>query len=92
MIGNLEREYKFQKCGNIVATVWRDKKLVYVMSSHINANNTTNCQRKQKDGTSMTVPIPACISLYNMYMGGVDTADQLRSYYQWRMKSRKYYM
>ena len=32
------------------------------------------------------------ITSHNKYMGGVDKADQLRSYYQQRTKSRKFYM
>ncbi len=33
--------------------------------------------------------IPLNTFLYNKYMGGVDIADQFRSYYQWKLKSRK---
>ena len=76
----------------MVATVWRDKKLAYVLSTQSNPHSIVFCQRKQKDGTNITVPIPKSISMYNKYMGGVDHADQLRSYYMWNMKSRKYYM
>ena len=39
-----------------------------------------------------TIKQPLNITSYNKYMGGVDKADQLRSYYQLRMKSRKFYM
>ena len=52
---------------------------------------TTSCQRKEKDGSQTTVQIPTNITLYNQYMGGVDQADQLRSYYQRKVKTRKYY-
>jgi hypothetical protein len=36
--------------------------------------------------------MPTNIMLYNKYMGGVDRADQLRSYYQRKVKTTKYYM
>ena len=37
-------------------------------------------------------PFPALLQLLhnNKYMGGVDLGDQLRGYYQHRIKSRKY--
>ena len=91
-IGELERgDCVFRQCGNVVATVWHDKKLVYVMSTQTNPVTTT-CQRKEKDGTIKTVSIPLCTSRYNKNMGGVDRADQMQGYYQWKMKSRKFYM
>ena len=30
--------------------------------------------------------------LYKKYMGEVDKADQFRGYYQWKLKSRKFYL
>ena len=50
-----------------------------------------NVSRRQKDGTSKSVPCPTSVYLYNKYMGGADRNDQLRGYYSVRMKGRKFY-
>ena len=52
---------------------------------------TTTVNRRNKDGTTVAVPCPVCVALYNMYMGGVDHADQLRGYYHVRWKCMKKY-
>ncbi len=70
----------FRQHSNLVANVWRDKKLVYVMSTNSSPVMST-CNRKEKDGTVVEFPIPTSIKLYNQYMNGVDHSDQLRSYY-----------
>ena len=47
--------------------------------------------RRQRDGSRPSFPCPAAVAAYNKYMGGVDRGDQLRGYYAYRMKSRKFY-
>ena len=76
LTGDLERgQHIFQQSGNLVATVWRDKKLVYVLSTQSNPQSTDFCTRKQRDGTTLNVPVHESIMLYNKYMGGVDRAE-----------------
>ena len=82
----------FQQKGNLVANVWKDKQLVYVMSTNTKGDDRTVCQRKEKNGTMSSISIPMNTFLYNKYMGGVDMADQFRCYYQWKLKSRKFYL
>ena len=76
---------------NLVATSWKDNKVVTVVSTMSSPEDTGMVSRKQKDGTRIDVPCPATVYLYNRYMGGVDRGDQLRKYYHFRMKSRKNY-
>ena len=57
----------------------------------------TNCQAvarscvRRVDNGRVEIPIPLCIQLYNRFMGGVDLADQRRSYYEVLQKTVKYW-
>ena len=83
-------ESKFQQRGNLVVTMWRDRKLVYIMSTNVSPTATTTVKYRAKDGHVENVICPLSIQLYN-YIGGVDRADQLRGYYRVWMKSQKFY-
>ena len=84
-------ESRFQQCGNIVATAWKDNKVVNVVSMLSNATDSTSVNRRQKDGTRIEITCPRCIALYNQFMGGVDHGDQLRGSYHVRLKCMKNY-
>ena len=77
--------------GNLVATAWRDRKLVYIMSTNTDPRASTMVQRKERDGTCSMVSCPESVAQYNQFMGGVDHADQLRNYYRIRCKSKKFH-
>ena len=74
--------------GCVTASAWRDNKVFVVMSTCCQPGMV---QRRQRDGTQLTLPCPGAIICYNAYMGGVDRGDQMRGYYSWRSKSRKFY-
>ena len=76
---------------NISATAWLDRKVVTVMVSNTQPFAVSTVLRRQVNTTRATVPCPESIILYNKYMGGVDRGDQLRGYYNYKMKSRKLY-
>ena len=84
-------ESSFHQCGNLVATVWQDKKEVYILSTCTDANANGKVCRRQLDGTRIEVPYPASIICYNRNMAGVDRGDQLRKYYSVRLKCKKNY-
>ena len=84
-------ESAFRQSGNLVTTAWKDNKVVNVASTLADPSETTSVDRRQKDGTRISVCCPLCVLLYNMYMGGVDEADQLRGYYHVRLKCTKNY-
>nr|XP_032821145.1 uncharacterized protein LOC116948512 isoform X2 [Petromyzon marinus] len=71
----------FQK-GNLVLTVWRDKRVVVMLTSN-------------SEGKMLTLPDgrlkPDAIMKYNKYMGGVDRSDQYRSYYHVGRTSKKWW-
>ena len=69
--------------GTVMATVFRDKKTLLLLSSN------------QNPGTVMVgnppVPRPIVINNYNTFMGGVDKSDQYRSYYSVRRAGKKWW-
>ena len=81
---------KFYRCGDLVASVWKDTKLVCSLSIQSNSVGDQMVNRKQHDGTVVQVStVPATIS-YNNNMGGVDLNDQQRNYYAVGCKSCKW--
>ena len=84
-------ESKFYRSGNLVASVWKDTKLVCFLSTQSNPVSDQTVNRKQRDGNVIQVPtVPAAFS-YNKNMGGVDLNDQQRNYYAVGRKSRKWW-
>ena len=81
----------FCQHGDLVASVWMDKKPVSMLSTLAQADATHTALRKQKDGTRAPVQCTDAVVLYNQYMAGVDKGDQLRQYYHVRTRCRKYY-
>ena len=75
----------------MTASSWMDNKVVTVMSTTSQPSATGTVLRRQKDGTRVSVPCPEAIITYNQQMGGVDRGDQLRGYYNCKVKSRKFY-
>ena len=84
-------QFQFCQKGSVVATVWRDKRDVVMISSMNTATATTTVERTQQDGSRINVTCPQAVASYNKYMSGVDKGDQLRNYYRVRLKSSKYY-
>jgi hypothetical protein len=69
-----------RQAGPLVATSWRDKRVVHLLSTNVpDPTATTTVRRKQRDGSVLDVACPPAIPLYNQHMSGVDHADQLRA-------------
>ena len=84
-------ESKFLRKGDVVASVWMDKKPVTFLSTYSNSEGAETVKRKQRDGTVIDVPSLPVVTSYNKSMGGVDLSDQLRSYYPSNRKARKWW-
>ena len=84
-------ESLFLRKGNLVATVWKDKKPVYFLSTQSNPVGNETVSRRQRDGTVIEVPSAPVVKSYNNNMGGVDLSDQLRGYYMTGRKSKKWW-
>lgn len=80
-------ESKFYRQGNLVASVWKDTKLVCFLSTQSNPVGDETVNRKQHDGSITQVPTIS----YNKNMGGVDLNDQQRQRYAVGCKSRKWW-
>ena len=77
--------------GNLVATAWKDKKVVTYSSTNCDPTESRVVQRRKKDGTLQNVSAPIVSDLYNKFMFGVDLADQKRMQYSTCRKSKKWY-
>ena len=84
-------ESTFRQCGNIVATAWKDNKVVNVVSTLVSPDDITTVNRRQKDGTRVLFMCPRCVQLYNEHMAGIDEGDQLSGYYHVHLKCTKNY-
>uniref|UniRef100_A0A8C4NJI7 PiggyBac transposable element-derived protein domain-containing protein n=1 Tax=Eptatretus burgeri TaxID=7764 RepID=A0A8C4NJI7_EPTBU len=71
----------FQK-RNLVLTLWRDRRLVSMLSTNIDP-------RVDIGGNGTTRPLS--VLQYNQFMGGVDRSDQYRSYYSVGRTSKKWW-
>ena len=68
---SLERgDQVFCQQGNLVASVWMDKKPVAMLSTLAQPDTTHIARRKQRDGSRLHVQCSDSVVLYNKYMGG----------------------
>lgn len=71
----------------VVFTKWHDKRDVSLISSNCSpVVGDVVVNRRDQEVTK-----PGVVDLYNKHMGGVDLADQLRSYYSVARSSKKWY-
>ena len=83
-------QFVVKQKNNMRITVWRDKKNISILSTNSHGE-PDKVNRKQKDGTIKEVPCPLAVKNYNMFMNGVDHADQLRSTYNISRKCLKWW-
>ena len=76
-------EVEFKQKGNALLTIWKDKRQVSVLSTNSNAKMVAVGNPPKLK--------PSAIQHYNAHMGGVDLADQLRSYYKVGRPSKKWW-
>ena len=83
-------DYKYISNGNLTIAVWQDTNTISCCFTNLKWM-VTQVERKQKDGSSISMNCPKSIANYNARVGGVDRNDQLSGYYGIEIKSRKYY-
>ena len=90
--------------GEVIVFAWKDSNVVIFMSTVHDGQSKISRKRRRPAATSTSAKtararfgdcsvkvlnIPTFIDLYNHYMNGVDTADQIRSYYTTQRTHRK---
>jgi len=75
----------------LTATVWKDKKNVFYLSTNADPTGNATVLRRQRTGKRREVVSPMSVSLYQQHMNGVDRADQLRESYPAGRKSLKWW-
>ncbi len=73
--------YQFANKGDLLAVRWQDRREVFMLSTAHNTSVETVMKRPKGSREKEPLPCPSCICDYNLYMGGVDLADQYISYY-----------
>ena len=82
-------DFEFKCWYDITCYAWQDKNTVYLIDTKFSPSEVTTCERTMKDGSSVVVPTPKAMSMYNQHMGGCDNNDQMtrlnraRRHYKW---------
>jgi hypothetical protein len=66
----------WRMCGPLLASYWKDNRMVYYLSSCHEPEGDMTTQRRAKDGTAQEIPCTPTVEAYAQYMGGVDRLDQ----------------
>ena len=82
---------KVVQSNGIHAFLWRDNRVVTILSTSAQPHELGMVQRREHNGTRVNVQCPAALAHYQAFMGGVDKNHQLRQYYHVRLKRRKFY-
>lgn len=86
-----------QRKGDVMVLLWKDKKVVNIISTLHNADTRPiqrRVKQKMRDGTTRlavkNVNKPVAICDYNDFMSGVDHFDQMIKYYNFTRKTHKW--
>ena len=83
-------EHEFWQTGNLVATIWQDKRSVYLLSC-CKATGNDSVSRQGKERKAQLVPCPPSVKLYTSKMGGVDRSDRMVRTYSTSRRGKKWW-
>lgn len=91
-LGRERGEYVYRYQRPILAIAWRDKRVVFVLSTIHDVSNVQvqRTMRINNQWARQDVQCPLAVDSYIKYMGGVDLADQYIQYYSFGRKTRKW--
>ena len=78
--------------GNLVLTIWQDRKPVYLLSTCCEPLGPDTVTRKGPDGKAQEIPCPHSLKLSTQYMGGVDRSDRMVRTYSTSRRSKKWWV
>lgn len=87
---NFNNYFSMQHDG-ITACAWKDKNIVYFLTSGCQPSGNDTVQRRRNYGALENISAPPGVGEYNKYMGSVDYANQKRNDYGIPVKSRRWY-
>lgn len=77
--------------GNLLFVKWHDKRDMAFLSTNVSPEEPSRTVQRKKNGRNIDIQKPCVSDVYTANMGGVDRADQFRSYYTVGRQSRKWY-
>ena len=80
-----------QQRGNLLFTKWHDKRDVAFLLSNVSPEEPLRTVQHQKRGRDIDIQKPQVSDVYTANMGGVDGANQFRSYCTIGRQSQKWY-
>ena len=86
-----QREIVKAQRGHLLFTKWHNKRDVAFLSTNISPTAPTRPVQCKKKGREITIQKPLVPDTYTANMGGVDCADQLRTFYFAGWQCRKWY-
>ena len=84
-------QWLFRQKGNLVAYLFMDRAPVYFLSTFYYPTQTGTINRRHRTGEMVSYKVPAVVQAYNEARSGVDTIDQLESYYAMGRKNRRWW-
>ena len=79
------------QCGQLVFTKWHDKQDVAFLSTNVSPDEPFRPVSRIHNRQNVNIEKPRVSDVYTAHMGGVDRADQLRSFYCSGWQSKKWY-
>ena len=83
--------YDYRSGGPLLVCVWKDKRIINLLSTIHVAKAAATVPRRAGDGTRKDVTCPPCLPEYTAYLQGVDMADYRITYYNVGRWSRKWW-
>lgn len=84
-------DHIFWQSGNLVATIWKDKKAVRLLSTCCEPEGTDSVKRRRGSQGPVQLSCPPSLKLYSRYMGGVDRSDRMVRTYSVSRRSKKWW-